>query len=386
MNSIDLENLADVFAENFVRHGEVGAALSLWQGGKEVTHLFQGYRDGAKSDPWQQDTLVLIWSATKGPAAASVLHALDRAGLDLPTPVSRFWPGFARNGKAEISVGQVLSHQAGLAALDSPGTSMLDHDGVVAALEEQEPNWSQSGLHGYGPRTFGFLADEIVRRLAGGVPLGTYWREQIADPLDFEIWIGLPETQHNRVASILPPRASCQDSESPFLQAMADARSLTRRAFAAPAGLPGISSMNGTTLRKASLPSLGGIASARGLAKFYASLAFPEGEAGVIFSPRMRSWMEHPLVQGDDLVLRETTAFSAGFMKDPIDPTGKKLRTLFGPSRRAFGHPGAGGSLAFADPENGVGFAYVMNQMGTGALPSIRGLSLMRALYAMREI
>ncbi len=370
-----------VFEKNFDRGVEVGASVSVWEDGREILCECRGWRDAARTVPWDHDTLVLVWSATKGLASACVLHALEQAGLDLTARVADFWPSFGQAGKAHLTVGEVVSHRAGLAALDDKTASLLDHDAVAAAIERQPPLWELGEGHGYGPRTYGFIADEIVRRLAGE-SLGSYWRNRFGDPLGLDLWIGLPGDQHARVAQMLAARAGCGDAENDFAQAMATPGSITRAAFSAPSGPLGASAMNTPAVRSASLPSLGGIGSASALAKFYAMLASGGQWNGVTcFSAQALGWMTTRLAQGLDKTLRTETAFSAGFMLDPVDGSGKKTRHVFGPALTAFGHPGAGGSLAFADPENGRSFAYVMNQMEQGVLPRSRALLLVQALY-----
>jgi CubicO group peptidase (beta-lactamase class C family) len=378
------ERVRAAFEENFSRGTEVGAAVAIWKDGAEAFSLCGGWRDAARSLPWEPDTLVLIWSATKGLSAACVLHALEQRGVPLEARVMEFWPEFGRSGKESITVGQVLSHRAGLSALDAKDLSLLDHEGVARAIERQPPLWGEGEGHGYGPRTFGFVADEMVRRLSGGTPLGAYFRTHFAEPLDLDLWIGLPAEHHARVAQMLAARVpACPEPEDAFSEALTDPGSLTRRAFAAPGGVLGASAMNSPAVREASLPSLGGIGSASSLAKFYAVLASGGTWQGAPYlGGRAFDHMTHTLAQGYDKVLHVETAFSAGFMRDPVDGEGKKLRTVFGPSLQAFGHPGAGGSLAFADPETGLGFAYVMNQMEMGALPRRRALALVDALYS----
>jgi CubicO group peptidase (beta-lactamase class C family) len=376
------DRVSRAFEGNFASGGEVGAAVSIWRGGEEEVSLQGGWRDAGRTLPWEKDTLVLIWSATKGLASACVLHALERRGVPLEARVMEFWPEFGQHGKESITVGQVLSHRAGLSALDERDLSLLDHDGVARAIERQTPLWTDDG-HGYGPRTFGFVADEMVRRLSGGNALGDYFRLHLADPLDLDLWIGLPAEHNARVAQMLSPRLGGSKPEETFAEALAEPDSLTRRAFATPGGLLGASAMNSPSVRAASIPSLGGIGTASSLAKFYAILA----NGGVwgghhYFGTHTLGHMMRTLSQGYDKVLHLETAFSAGFMRDPVDGNGEKLRRTFGPSSRAFGHPGAGGSLAFADPDAGIGFAYVMNQMEAGVLPKRRALALVEALYA----
>lgn len=378
------ERVRAAFEKNFALGAEVGAAVAVWRDGAEALSLVGGWRDAARSLPWEPTTLVLIWSATKGLASACVLHAAERAGVPLDARVAEFWPEFGRCGKESITVAQVLSHRAGLSALDAQDLSVLDHEGVARAIEAQVPAWAGDGAHGYGPRTFGFVADEMLRRLAGGVPLGEYFRMHFGEPMDLDLWIGLPEEHHARVAQMLAAKfTGCVEIEDEFAQEMARPDSLTRRAFTSPGGLMGASAMNSPAVRGASIPSLGGIGTASALARFYAMLAAGGAWAGRrFFAASTIAHMTRTLSQGHDAVLRLDTAFSAGFMRDPVDAYGMKTRRMFGPSAAAFGHPGAGGSLAFADPESGLGFAYVMNQMEPGVLPKRRALALVEALYA----
>ena len=380
-------NLAAVqarFEENFRRRGELGASVSIWHEGEEILSLSAGWRDRQQTVPWTSDTLVLMWSITKGLAAACVLHALASDDLPLETPVAALWPEFAQNGKAAITLAQLLSHQSGLAALADPDVSILDHAAVAAALAAQAPDWTPGTAHGYGPRTFGFLADEILRRLRPGQTLGRYWRQTFADPLDLDIWIGLPDDQAGRVASIYPARTVLgqEGPLGPFYEALADEKSLTRRAFSGPRGLHSVASMNTPEARRASIPSFSGIGSAHALGKFYALLA-NGGQLNnqMIFAPAVASAMTRTLANGSDRILCLDTAFSAGFMQDPLGPDGHKTRRVYGPSLCAFGQPGAGGGHAFADPENNVAFAYLMNQMELGVLPNEKSLSMVAALY-----
>lgn len=369
------------FADNFNREEEVGAAVSVWHDGEQIASFCDGFRDAARKSPWTRDTLVLIWSATKGLSSACVLHALAAARRDLSLVVSEIWPEFTGGGKERLTVGEILSHQSGLSAVSDRSASFLDHDAVIRAMEDQAPFWALGDGHGYGPRTYGFLADELVRRLSGR-KLGDYWREEFGQPMGLDVWLGLPEAEHGRVAQILAAR-TVPSARDPFAQAMAEPDSLTRAAFSSPPAALSPSAMNAPAMRSAGFPSLGGIGSAEALAKFYAMLACGgTWEGRQYFSQESLQAMTTPLTQGQDRTLCTETAFSAGFMMDPVEPSGNKFRALFGPSVSAFGHPGAGGSLAFADPENRIGFAYVMNQMEAGVLPQKRALSLVEALYA----
>lgn len=380
MRAVDdkaLARLREAFERNFSEGLETGAEVCVWQDGAEVLRLFSGWRDAAESEPWDDRTLVLVWSATKGPAAACVLHALQARGVPLDTPVAQVWPAFGAAGKARVRLCDLLSHRAGMSFLERQDLSVFDLEGVAAALAAEPANWFPGAAHGYAPRTSGFWLDALVRHLAGK-SLGAYWRENFASPLGLDFWIGLPGSEHGRVARMHAPRLQDLKSPGPFEHALADAGSLTARAFAQPAGVAGAAATNRPEVWSAENPSFGGIGSARALASFYGHL----GTGEFLHGP-WREALTTRYSNGPDLVLCQPTAFSAGFMLDPIDEAGKKRRYNLGPSLTAFGHPGAGGSLAFADPENRIGFAYVMNRMENGVLRETRSRRLVRALYGI---
>jgi len=377
----NLEHLTALFRENFTHYGELGASVSVWEDGREIVSLAGGFKDRQHEQPWTADTMVLFWSATKGLAAASLLHACQERGIEPTTPVGEVWPEFAEAGKERVTIAQMLSHQAGLAAMATP-VEVMDHDAVAAALAAQAPAWPLGEGHGYHPRTFGFLVDETLRRITGGRTLREYWRTEFADPLGLDVWIGLPPERVKEPSSIFPTKVSPPKGDA-FYTTFLTPSSLTARAFASPRGLHSVAAMNGPEARSASFGAFGGVGTARGLAKFYALLAAGgELEGRRWFEPKTIDWMTTTLTQGPDRVLLLETAFSAGFMRDPVAPNGRKLRTNFGPSPLAFGHPGAGGSHAFADPEHRISFAYVMNQMDPGVLPGPKSLRLVEALYA----
>jgi CubicO group peptidase (beta-lactamase class C family) len=373
---VDRERLATLFEENFTRFGELGAALSVWQNGKSVLELHGGFRDAKREMPWTTETIVLFWSATKGLGSACLLHLLHERGVALTRGVAEFWPEFAQAGKSEITFAQLLSHQAGLCALDD-AVDVTDYPAVIAALEKQAPLWSPGTAHGYHARTFGFLLDELVRRIAG-ITLSEYWRKTFADPLALDIWIGLPDSEQERVAPIYPAKAGGVATPATFYRDLATPGTLARKAFTSPRGLHAVSDMNKAENRARPFVSFGGIGSATSLAKFYAMLANNgELDGHRFFAAETIAQMTTMLISGPDQVFQIPTAFSAGFMKDPPEAA----RRLFGPSPLAFGHPGAGGSHAFADPENGISFAYLMNQMEQSLLPNEKSLRLVGAIY-----
>jgi CubicO group peptidase (beta-lactamase class C family) len=370
------QRLKPLFQENFDKFGELGAAISVWQDGKPVIDLYSGFCDAGREKSWTTDTLVLVWSATKGIGSACVLHALQQQNVELNQPVAQFWPEFAQSNKDKITLAELLSHQAGLCALDQR-VDVLDYEGVIRALEAQAPLWPPGTSHGYHARTFGFLLDEIIRRITGKT-LSDYWQENFARPLELDFWIGLPEKEHSRVATIYAAKSGKRPEPAQFYRDLVTPGTLARKTFTSPYGLNVISKMNDTQIRAQPNVSFGGIGSASALAKFYSMLANGGKFNGqTFFSQETLARMTTTLSDGVDRVFQTPTAFSAGFMKDSRDAA----RKIFGPSPTSFGHPGAGGSHAFADPENRIAFAYAMNQMEQSVLPSEKSLRLVDAIY-----
>jgi CubicO group peptidase (beta-lactamase class C family) len=366
-----------LFQENFAERGELGAAVSIWQHGKPIVELHGGFRDARREVPWTADTIVLFWSATKGLGAACLLHTLQEHGIALERRVAEFWPEFAQGGKSEITIGQLMSHSGGLCALDER-VDVLDYAAVIDALERQAPLWPPGTAHGYHARTFGYLLDELARRISA-TAIGDYWRATFAGPMQLDIWLGLPDAQHGRVATMYAAKAGKPPQPEQFYRDLATAGTLVRKTFTSPAGLHSVSGMNASHVRALSNVSFGGIGSGSSLAKFYAMLANGgELDGRRFFSPETLAQMSTALASGVDRVFQIPTAFSAGFMKDPPDAQ----RRIFGDSTDGFGHPGAGGSHAFADPENGIAFAYVMNQMEQSLLPNEKSLRLVDAIYS----
>jgi len=370
------QRLTPLFRENFEKFGELGAAASILQNGKPLIDLYSGFCDARHEKPWEANTLVLVWSATKGIGSACVLHVLQEHRIGIDRGVAEFWPEFAQAGKEKITLSQLLSHQAGLCALDAR-VDILDYGAVIRALEVQKPLWPPGAAHGYHARTFGFLLDELVRRIAGKT-LSQYWREVFAQPLDLDLWIGLPEEENPRVATVYAAKSGRPPEPKKFYSDLTTPGTLARKTFSSPYGLQSVSGMNTPAVRAQPIVSFGGIGSASALAKFYSMLA-NGGKLGeqIFFSEETILLMTTTLSNGMDRVFQIPTAFSAGFMKDPRNAA----RRMFGPSLNAFGHPGAGGSHAFADPENRISFAYVMNQMEQSLLPNEKSLRLADDVY-----
>lgn len=360
----------DAFADGFRQGLEIGAACAIDLEGERVVDLWAGHADPARTRPWQRDTLVNLFSTTKG-FTAFCAHKLAAEGkLDVDAPVARYWPAFAQAGKGGLPVRWLLSHRAGLAAVSRPlpNEALYDWDAMCEALAAQEPWWTPGEAHGYHALTFGWLVGEVVRRIDGR-SLGTYFRDEFAEPLGADLHIGLPATEHGRVSDLVPTTSPPSDAEAAHIAKaiMSEPEGLTARAFANP---PSMALGSGTKAwREAEIPAANGHGTAAGLATLYGRAALPDG--GGVIDPVWREQVRTENSRGPDRVLGVETRFGQGFMLPLDHPNGGA--TL---GRGAFGHPGAGGSFGYADPERRMGFGYAMNQMGTRILLDDRVVAL----------
>lgn len=370
------QQLTSVFQKTLESEPLGGGSLALYHRGEKIVSLYGGWKDAAATKPWEADTITLIWSAGKGIGAACLLHALQESNISLEECVSKFWPEFAQAGKEKITIAELLSHRAGLAALDQQGLSLTDHEAIAKALAAQSPNWSLNGSHGYGARTFGYLIDELLRRITSASSLADYWRATFADPLELDLWFGIPENLISNTADVIPAKTAPPPSD--FGTAYTDHSSLTRRAFMEPGGNFSTLSMNQAALRQASIISSGAISNAEALAKFYSLLATQDDES--FFNATTRHWMETPMTLKSSLdqVLMAETTFSAGFMMSGN-------LNIF-PTQRSFGHPGAGGAIGFAIPEQELGFAFLPNAMHHGVFSNPRTQRLVEVLNSLEQI
>jgi CubicO group peptidase (beta-lactamase class C family) len=373
-NAARFARVREAFEKNFLG-GEVGAALAVTVDGELVVDLWGGHRDAAKTLPWQPDTIVNVYSTTKGMTAICANRLVEQGLLDLDAPVAHYWPEFAQAGKAAIPVRWLLSHRAGLAALREqvPAHARYDWKFMTEALAAEKPWWEPGTSHGYHALTFGYLVGEVVRRVDGRT-LGRYFREELAEPLGLDFWIGFGPELDARVADMIPAPPSPPGVPNPFAAAAQNPESLVGRVFANPVMETG--AVNSRAWRAAEIPAANGTGSARGLARIYGALA-REGELdGVqVLSPAQIERANTEQSFGRDEVLSPLhTRFGLGFfMTQPMIP--------FGPNKRSFGHPGAGGSIAFADPDARLGIAYVMNQMQVGLAGDARGFRLIAEVY-----
>jgi CubicO group peptidase (beta-lactamase class C family) len=359
------EGVAEAFARNFAEHGDIGAAASVFLHDRPVVDLWGGMADAAAGRPWEEDTVVLVFSSTKGATAICANQLVERGRLDVDTAVASYWPEFAAAGKEAIPARWVLSHQAGLPAVTAPLTlqEVLAWDPVVAAIAAQAPMWEPGTATGYHARTFGWMVGEIVRRVAG-ISLGTYFAREVAEPLGLDFWIGLPADIEPRVARLYPPIPPEDPKVAEAMAAFLGPDTLLGQVLSGPSGLFGYNDMwNDRALHACEMPSSNGIASARSLARMYAAtIASVDGVR--LLSDDALALACEPQAERTDRVLGRPTRFGLGFMLAPV------LAPFAGPA--SFGHPGAGGSLGFADPSAGLAFGYVMNQMQLGVTGDAR--------------
>ena len=345
---------------------EVGAALAVHVGSQPVVDLWAGHTDSARTQPWDEHTIVNLYSVGKAVTAVCALRLVEDGALDLDSPVSRYWPEFAQAGKKHLPVRYLLTHQAGLPAVfrSLPLGAELQWEVMTDALAAQEPWWEPGAGHGYHVNTFGFLVGEVVRRITGK-SLGTYLRDEIARPAGIDFFIGFGPELDARCAPVIPPRPGpdTEQGRQLFAGDLATLTGLQRMragAYRNPPDLSGQGIINTREWRAAEVPSTNGHGNARAVARLYAALAGDGDLDGVhILSPATIEMAIAEQVYGEDIVLQRPTRFGLGFQ---LTMPERRL----GPGPRSFGHFGAGGSLGFADPDAHVAFAYAMNQGRAG--------------------
>jgi len=362
----------EAFAGNFAQHDEIGAAVAIFVGGHKVVDLWGGWADRARTRPWAEDTLVNVFSIGKAITATCVLRLVQRGQLDLDAPVMRWWPQFGAVGKSQITLRQLMAHRAGLPAISPPmmpAGTMLDWDRMVERLAAQAPWWEPGDGHGYHVNTFGYLLGEPVRR-AVGLTVGALLREEVAGPLGADVHIGLPRGEHGRVAEFCHPlpAASSPGDPPPSPKPLMSQDELMRACtYNNPPGVSGGVYVNTEGWRLAEIPSTNGHGTACGVAQIYQGLLDGLIDAGLL----AEATTEHSA--GLDRILERPSRFGLGYQLTQAE------RPL-GPNAGAFGHFGAGGSLGFCDPEAGVAFGYVMNDMGP-RWQNPRNKALIEALY-----
>ena len=373
------QTVADRFRDNFEKSGEVGASCLVSIDGKTVVDLWGGYKDKAKTQEWEENTLSIVFSCTKAATALCAQILIDRGALDLDAPVSRYWPEFAQNGKEGVSVKMMLGHQSALPALRGPVKpgGFYDFDYMAERLAAEEPFWEPGTDNGYHMLTFGWTLGEMVRRLSGK-SFGTFFKDEIADPLGLEFYIGAPAAAFPRIAPMINANMGPDALKSEFWQ----------NVFTKPQSISHLALMNNgghyhdtEAAWRAEIGGAGGISNARAIAKMFAPLA--QNKDAYLSSARIKDMSGLCAQSKKDRTLTIPTRFGQGFMLKMDNRTthpGEGNSLIIG--EHAFGHVGAGGSIGFADPEAGLAFGYTMTQMGAGILLNPRGQGLVDAVYS----
>lgn len=384
--SPEFHPVRDLFYRNFRAGREVGAALCIRVEGEVAVDLWAGWTDARKNRPWQPDTLATIYSCTKGLAALCVLRLVDQGKLELDVPVATYWPAFAQNGKAGITLRHILGHRAGLPAIRTalPDSAMEDPAVIETHLERTQPWWEPGTAHGYHALTIGWLLGRLVRA-ASGQSLGQYFADEIAGPLGLDIHIGLPLSEAGRLSrpafsrALLRPHADAARLAAGIV--LEGWNAMTIKAFANPRQMGRHAATASPTWHQNEHPAANGMATARDLAALYAILAqggtSDTGYQALSPETLPLCWEEQSF--GLDRILKRATRFSHGFMLGQPGP----LASL-GPGPRSFGHTGLGGTLTFADPDRQVGFGYVTNRLGNYVLVDPRPQELLQTFYRCR--
>ncbi len=399
------EAVRGAFQSNFDDGLEDGAAFAAYHRGKKVADLWGGIADTRTGRPWQEDSLVLVYSTTKGATAMCANKLAQQGAVDVDAPVATYWPEFAQAGKAEVTVAELLSHRAGLAWIDGSMAfeEALAWDPVIRALERQAPSWPPGAAHGYHATTYGWLVGEVVRRVSGR-SLGTYLREEVAGPLGAEFFVGLPASEEHRVARLVSFLESLETGRSghelgadvgplagldPADQDEQLARYLgpdgpLTKALGAPGGaLSNPEVWDDPRLHAAEIPAANGICDARSVACLYGACVgevdTPSGRASRILTAGQLDQALRPQTEGPDVVLMGLDIqWGLGFMLN-LGMVG--AAGLGGP--HSFGHFGMGGSAGWADPELDLGMGYVMNRMVIGTTGDARSFRLMQACVSV---
>ena len=354
----------ELFQEIHQSGREVGSSFSVYKDGIPLIDIWSGYTDKEKNKEWKRDTLANVWSTTKGITALTIAHAYEQGILDYEEKVSTYWPEFASNGKEEITVGMLLSHQAGICGSNTDNVNdYYDQEIMATELAQMEPLWKPGTASGYHSLTYGWLASELIIRLTGKT-LGTYFRDEIAIPNEIDFYIGLPESEEHRVAEMVPfPKKENQNKEMDLNVA---------KKFS-DKGPNLLKHQNTREWRQAEIASANGQGCASGIAKLY-SLVVTDDLSKKILNNSTIQTMSEERIAGRDLVLGVVTRWGAGFVMN-------MHKIIYGPVEGSFGHSGWGGSCGFGDPVNNIGMSYVMNKMANNLAADGRSIELINKTY-----
>ncbi len=380
------EGVREAFAANFDAGREIGAAFSAYHRGERVVDLWGGIADRTTGRTWDEDTIVLVFSTTKGLTAMCAHHLADSGALDFASPVVEYWPEFGAAGKSTITVEQLISHQAGLYDVDEPLTlaDALAWNPIVEALAAQAPMWEPGTQHGYHAVTYGWLVGEVVRRISGR-SLGTYFADEIVKPLGASAWIGLPESEESRVAPLVSMQEAMAEQSAAtggdpeqmreLIAQFMGPGTVLGRALAAPNGAFADQDVwNSRAVRAAEIPAANGVADARSIARLYAGTIGEVDGIRIVSAKQLDAAITQRTHGPNSVLMGMDIQFGLGFM------VRSSLMPLGGP--RSFGHFGAGGSMGWADPDADLAMGYVMNKMDMGLAGDPRSSTLVDACYA----
>ena len=357
----------ETFEKLYREDREIGSCFAVYKDGNPLVDLWGGFQDKDKTKPWQKDNLVTVYSTTKGVAAFCIALAMEKGLLKYEEKVSTYWPEFASNGKEDITIGMLMSHQAGICSPETRNVEDYYNQSLMAEkLAGMTPIWEPGTASGYHSMTFGWLTSELILRVTGK-SLGTFFREEVGDRHEIDFFIGLPESEDHRVAELVPFDIVRNENSEQQQVELTDAQKSQRNS----AGTLDI--QNTKEWRQAEIPSANGQGNAGGLAKLY-SLIVPEDNNLKLLKDDTVNQMTTMQIEGRDLVLAVQVRWGVGFILN-------KHKIIYGPIEGAFGHSGYGGSCAFGDPENKIGVSYVMNRMLDNFNADGRSIELINATY-----
>jgi CubicO group peptidase (beta-lactamase class C family) len=375
------EAVRDAFENNFAQGLEVGASFSAYHRGEKVVDIWGGVADPETGRAWDEHTMAVVFSTTKGVTAICAHKLAQEGALDIDAPVAKYWPEFAQNGKDDLPVSYLLSHRAGLAWLDGALTpdEVWAWDPVIAMLEAQVPAWKPGTEHGYHAVTYGYLVGEVIKRITG-VSVGTYFRRELAEPLGLDFWIGLPASEESRVATLVggltPDTAEMDPDARAFIDSIMGPETDLGKALSMSGALSN-DIFNTRDFHAAEVPAAGGIGEARAIAKLYAACVGTVDGIRVLTPEQVKLATVQQTEGPNRVIMGLDLQFGLGFFVP------SSIVNVGGPN--SFGHFGAGGSVGWADPDAEFAFGYVMNKMGLGLAGDTRVQDLVGACYAAAQ-
>ena len=357
------QKVKDLFDDLHKSDREIGSSFAVYKDGKSLVDIWGGFKDKDQKLPWERDTLATVWSTTKGIAALTIAYAFENGLIEYEEKVSKYWPEFGVNGKEDITVGMLLSHQAGICGSETNNVDDYYEQSIMAReLANMTPIWEPGTASGYHSLTYGWLVSELILRVTGK-SLGTYFREEIAEPNEIDFYIGLPENKDEKVAEMIPfPKGSNQSNNHPNEAQIASGK-----------GPNLLKHQNTREWRAAEIPSANGPGCASAIAKLYSLVVTDDKKIKILKDTTIKT-MTAERITNRDLVLDVVTRWSSGFIMN-------MHKIIYGPEESSFGHSGWGGSCGFGDPKNNLGISYVMNNMKNNVAADGRSIELINETY-----